>query len=151
MWCHVITAGGSIRLEFGPWGYWWFSNLLLTWAGQCCVCVCPGWVGLQVTIATSFKLPFICVFSVSHFAEMYAKKLGIRVDILNKTLWGDYFLNTKSKRIFKGAQVRQNMYILWFGVTAREAYCWLLIYRASARSLCLFSLYWRIYGQCTMQ
>ena len=47
------------------------------------------------------------LFSVSHFAELYSKKLGIRADVLNKTLWGDYFLNTKSKRIFKGAQVRE--------------------------------------------
>ncbi|XP_064391164.1 elongation factor-like GTPase 1 isoform X2 [Halichondria panicea] len=45
-------------------------------------------------------------FSVSHFAELYSKKLGIRADVLNKTLWGDYFLNTKSKRIFKGAQAK---------------------------------------------
>lgn len=42
---------------------------------------------------------------VSHFAEMYAKKLGIKAAVLNKTLWGDFYLNTKTKRIFKGAQV----------------------------------------------
>ena len=44
-------------------------------------------------------------YRVSHFAKLYAKKLGIRSDVLRKTLWGDYFLNTKAKRIFKGAQV----------------------------------------------
>ncbi len=43
--------------------------------------------------------------SVNHFAELYAKKLGIRAEILRRTLWGDFFLNTKAKRIFKGAQV----------------------------------------------
>lgn len=42
---------------------------------------------------------------VSHFAELYAKKLGIQADTLRKTLWGDFFLNTKTKRIHKGAQV----------------------------------------------
>jgi ribosome assembly protein 1 len=42
---------------------------------------------------------------VGHFAEMYAKKLGIKAAVLNKTLWGDFYLNTKTKRIFKGAQV----------------------------------------------
>lgn len=45
-------------------------------------------------------------FSVNHFAQMYARKVGIKADVLEKTLWGDYFLNAKSKRIFKGAQVR---------------------------------------------
>ena len=43
---------------------------------------------------------------VSHFAELYSKRLGIRAEILQKTLWGDYFVNAKAKRIFKGAQVR---------------------------------------------
>ena len=47
----------------------------------------------------------LLVFSVSHFAELYAKKLGIQADTLRKTLWGDFFLNTKTKRIHKGAQV----------------------------------------------
>lgn len=42
---------------------------------------------------------------MSHFAEMYAKKLGINAEVLKKTLWGDYFLNNKTKRILKGAQV----------------------------------------------
>ena len=36
---------------------------------------------------------------------MYARKVGINASVLEKTLWGDYFLNAKSKRIFKGAQV----------------------------------------------
>jgi len=44
-------------------------------------------------------------FSINHFAQLYARKVGIKVSILEKTLWGDFFLNAKSKRIFKGAQV----------------------------------------------
>ena len=47
----------------------------------------------------------MAVFSINHFAQMYAKKVGINASVLEKTLWGDYFLNAKSKRIFKGAQV----------------------------------------------
>ncbi|XP_077988979.1 elongation factor-like GTPase 1 [Glandiceps talaboti] len=43
-------------------------------------------------------------FSISHFADMYASKLGIKADILRKTLWGDFYLNSKTKRIMKGAQ-----------------------------------------------
>ena len=42
---------------------------------------------------------------VSHFTELYAKKLGIQADVLRKTLWGDFFLNAKTKRIYRGAQV----------------------------------------------
>lgn len=40
------------------------------------------------------------------FAKMYHEKLGIHEGVLKKTLWGDYYLNTKSKRILKGAQVK---------------------------------------------
>lgn len=37
---------------------------------------------------------------------MYASKLGINKNILTKTLWGDFYLHAKSKRIFKGAQAK---------------------------------------------
>ncbi|GAB6018975.1 Elongation factor-like GTPase 1 [Chamberlinius hualienensis] len=43
-------------------------------------------------------------FRVQHFADMYSQKLGVKKEILYKTLWGDYYLNTKTKRIMKGAQ-----------------------------------------------
>jgi len=33
-----------------------------------------------------------------------SKKLGIKTDVLKKTLWGDFYLHTKTKRIMKGAQ-----------------------------------------------
>ncbi|XP_038044225.1 elongation factor-like GTPase 1 isoform X2 [Patiria miniata] len=45
-------------------------------------------------------------FGIDHFATMYAAKLGVRVEILRKTLWGDFFLNGKTKRIMKGAQAK---------------------------------------------
>ncbi|KAJ7365913.1 Elongation factor-like GTPase 1 [Desmophyllum pertusum] len=45
-------------------------------------------------------------FSINDFAEMYASKLGINKSILTKTLWGDFYLHSKSKRIFKGAQAK---------------------------------------------
>ncbi|XP_033634554.1 elongation factor-like GTPase 1 [Asterias rubens] len=45
-------------------------------------------------------------FGIDHFADMYATKLGVKVEILRKTLWGDFFLNSKTKRIMKGAQVK---------------------------------------------
>lgn len=45
-------------------------------------------------------------FSISHFAQLYSEKLGISSSVLNKTLWGNYYLNTKSKRIMRGAQAK---------------------------------------------
>ena len=45
-------------------------------------------------------------YSLHHFADIYAKKLGVRADVLKKTLWGDFYLNAKAKRIYKGAQAQ---------------------------------------------
>ena len=45
-------------------------------------------------------------FSVGEFANMYSRKLGVKSEILARTLWGDYYLNTKTKRIMKGAQAK---------------------------------------------
>ncbi|GAB1607399.1 elongation factor-like GTPase 1 [Argonauta hians] len=45
-------------------------------------------------------------FSITHFANMYSEKLGISTTVLNKTLWGNYYLNSKAKRIMKGAQAK---------------------------------------------
>ena len=44
--------------------------------------------------------------SIDDFAEMYANKLGISKHILSNTLWGDFYLHNKSKRILKGAQAK---------------------------------------------
>ncbi|XP_033226654.1 elongation factor-like GTPase 1 isoform X2 [Belonocnema kinseyi] len=43
-------------------------------------------------------------FSIREFAKMFADKLGFSEKVLLKTLWGDYYLNMKLKRILKGAQ-----------------------------------------------
>lgn len=45
-------------------------------------------------------------FSIDDFARMYSSKLGINEEILKKTLWGDYYLHAKSKRILGGAQAK---------------------------------------------
>ncbi|XP_004343730.2 elongation factor Tu GTP binding domain containing 1 [Capsaspora owczarzaki ATCC 30864] len=52
-------------------------------------------------------------FGVEHFAQLYARKLGIKPDILRQTLWGDYYLNTKTKRIHANAlaQDRKPMFV----------------------------------------
>ena len=42
--------------------------------------------------------------SIHEFADIFSKKFGVKSEILAKTLWGDFYLNTKSKRIMKGAQ-----------------------------------------------
>jgi len=38
------------------------------------------------------------------FASIYSAKVGFSKAVLNKTLWGDFYLNSKLKRIMKGAQ-----------------------------------------------
>ena len=43
-------------------------------------------------------------FTIKTFANIYANKMGIKSDVLKKTLWGDYYYNSKTKRIMKGAQ-----------------------------------------------
>ncbi|XP_030621732.1 elongation factor-like GTPase 1 isoform X2 [Chanos chanos] len=43
-------------------------------------------------------------FSIHQFAQIYSQKMGIRSDVLLKTLWGDFYLNAKAKKIMKGAQ-----------------------------------------------
>ncbi|XP_028407033.1 elongation factor-like GTPase 1 isoform X2 [Dendronephthya gigantea] len=45
-------------------------------------------------------------FRVEDFAALYSRKIGIRSDVLVKTLWGDYYLDAKNKRIMKGAQAK---------------------------------------------
>ena len=42
--------------------------------------------------------------SIKHFADMYATKLSFKRETLMSTLWGDYFLNAKTKRIMKNAR-----------------------------------------------
>lgn len=43
-------------------------------------------------------------FGIKEFAKIYAIKLGFSEKVLSKTLWGDFYINNKTKRIMKGAQ-----------------------------------------------
>lgn len=43
-------------------------------------------------------------FGIREFAKIFAEKLGFSEKVLMKTLWGDYYLNMKLKRILRGAQ-----------------------------------------------
>ena len=38
-------------------------------------------------------------FTVRQFASLYEKKLGIKRSVLEKALWGDFYLDAKSKRV----------------------------------------------------
>ncbi|PRP80862.1 Elongation factor Tu GTP binding domain containing protein [Planoprotostelium fungivorum] len=38
-------------------------------------------------------------FRIDDFCELYAKKLGVKSSTLQKTLWGDYYFNPKTKKI----------------------------------------------------
>ncbi|KAL1139273.1 hypothetical protein AAG570_006259 [Ranatra chinensis] len=43
-------------------------------------------------------------FCVNDFAKLYSKKLEVSEDALRRTLWGNYYFNSKNKKIMKGAQ-----------------------------------------------
>ncbi|XP_025127307.3 elongation factor-like GTPase 1 isoform X2 [Bubalus bubalis] len=45
-------------------------------------------------------------FGIEHFAKIYSQKTGIRKEVLLKTLWGDYYINTKAKKIMKVDQAK---------------------------------------------
>jgi ribosome assembly protein 1 len=32
---------------------------------------------------------------------LYARKLGVKREVLQKTLWGEYYFNSKTKKIYK--------------------------------------------------
>ena len=38
-------------------------------------------------------------FTIRQFASLYEKKLGIKRSVLEKVLWGDYYLDPKTKRV----------------------------------------------------
>uniref|UniRef100_UPI00398E9012 elongation factor-like GTPase 1 isoform X2 n=1 Tax=Pristiophorus japonicus TaxID=55135 RepID=UPI00398E9012 len=70
-------------------------------------------------------------FRIEQFVQMYSQKVGISADVLLKTLWGDYYLNTKAKKIMKGAQskgkkplfvqlVLENIWSLYEAVVVRR-------------------------------
>uniref|UniRef100_A0A669BIN6 Elongation factor like GTPase 1 n=1 Tax=Oreochromis niloticus TaxID=8128 RepID=A0A669BIN6_ORENI len=46
-------------------------------------------------------------FSIRQFAHIYSERMGIKKEVLLKTLWGDFYLNMKAKRIMKGAQMSE--------------------------------------------
>ncbi|XP_071329087.1 elongation factor-like GTPase 1 isoform X2 [Trachinotus anak] len=45
-------------------------------------------------------------FSIQQFAHIYSQRMGIKAEVLLRTLWGDFYLNAKAKRIMKGAQAK---------------------------------------------
>ncbi|XP_053128310.1 elongation factor-like GTPase 1 isoform X2 [Hemicordylus capensis] len=70
-------------------------------------------------------------FGIEHFAKLYSQKIGIKSSVLLKTLWGDYYLNTKAKKIMKGDQskgkkplfvqlVLDNIWSLYEAVTKKD-------------------------------
>ena len=70
-------------------------------------------------------------FGVKEFAKIFSKKLGFSEKVLLKTLWGDYYVNSKTKRIMKGAQekakkplfvqlILDNIWTLYETITIRK-------------------------------
>lgn len=47
-------------------------------------------------------------FSIKNFAGIYLKKLGFSHSVLSKTLWGDFYLDMKNKKIIPGKKLKSN-------------------------------------------
>lgn len=45
-------------------------------------------------------------FTVRQFASLYEKKLGIKRSILEKVLWGDYYLDPRTKRVLSSKHLK---------------------------------------------
>lgn len=45
-------------------------------------------------------------FSVNTFAKIYLAKLGFSQSVLGKTLWGDFYLDMKNKKIIPGSKLK---------------------------------------------
>lgn len=45
-------------------------------------------------------------FRVGHFAQMYAVKLGIKENNLRRVLWGDFYIEPKTKRVISYKHLR---------------------------------------------
>jgi ribosome assembly protein 1 len=46
-------------------------------------------------------------FTVKQFAALYERKLGMKRAVLERVLWGDYYLDPKTKRVLTGAKLQQ--------------------------------------------
>ncbi|EGW35158.1 uncharacterized protein SPAPADRAFT_131598 [Spathaspora passalidarum NRRL Y-27907] len=46
-------------------------------------------------------------FSINTFTKIYSKKLGFSQNALSKTLWGDFYLDMKNKKIIPGKKLKQ--------------------------------------------
>lgn len=49
-------------------------------------------------------------FTINTFAKVYAAKLGFSHKVLTKTLWGDFYLDMKNKKILPGKAVKLKSY-----------------------------------------
>ncbi|ODV64637.1 P-loop containing nucleoside triphosphate hydrolase protein [Hyphopichia burtonii NRRL Y-1933] len=47
-------------------------------------------------------------FSINTFAKIYLAKLGFSHAVLSKTLWGDFYLDMKNKKIIPGKKLKSN-------------------------------------------
>lgn len=70
-------------------------------------------------------------FSVKEFARIFSAKLGFSEQTLLKTLWGDYYVNAKTKKITKGALekakiplfvklILENIWTLYSSIASRQ-------------------------------
>lgn len=47
-------------------------------------------------------------FRISRFAQLYSSKLGMSEKVLNRVLWGDWYLDVKNKRVLNRKKMEQS-------------------------------------------
>jgi ribosome assembly protein 1 len=47
-----------------------------------------------------FQIFISILFRLHHFSDLYVKKLGVKKEILEKTLWGDFYFHMKNKKVY---------------------------------------------------
>ena len=96
----VLRAGGIIGTYLVRELKWIQSTLNSTWHRNTQMLTRLILISVVVNnVNTCFS------FRIEHFAKIYSQKTGIRKEVLLKTLWGDYYINMKAKKIMKVDQV----------------------------------------------
>lgn len=72
-------------------------------------------------------------FSVNTFAKIYLAKLGFSQAVLGKTLWGDFYLDLKAKKIIPGKKLKagQNLKLMFVSLVLEQI--------------------WALYGACVVE
>jgi hypothetical protein len=114
----IQSFGADLDLCEQGWGF----EILPAYSGdqQSFLC-CKKWCSSVITFIIETVKCLLVIHNVfvccrlDHFSQLYAKKVGLSEKVLRKTLWGDFYVDTKAKSVKKGAQVKSIFRITYYG------------------------------------